>query len=123
MDLTKSSWLFICFPPRRYILNSSKTFLYVVAAYLDDSTFLSYFLKFERIFAIIPIEVRTPIIIGFKTNSSCNCTRNDGPCGKNSQGKRFILVSLEGLVITPPLFVIEFVELLQSLLKLLRQIL
>ena len=50
----------------KYILNSSKTFLYVVAAYLVDSTFLSYFLKFDKTFAITPTEVNTPIIIGFK---------------------------------------------------------
>ena len=45
---------------------SSKTFLCVVVVYLVDSTFLSYFLKFDKTFAITPMVVSTKIFIGFK---------------------------------------------------------
>ena len=68
---------------------------------------MSYFLKFDKTFAIIPTEVNTPITIGFKVTPPAAAPEMMDPAD-TSQRKRFPLVSLECLIITPPLFMIEF---------------
>ena len=82
----------------KYILNSSKTFLYVVAAYLVDSTFLSYFLKFDKTFAITPTEVNTQIIIGFKVTPPAAAPEMMGPAERIVRERDFFLYLLNALL-------------------------